>query len=58
LPIIGVDPEKVLIKKAFAGAHLDYVLPEEFEDRQIRVLSSALKDKFKKILAEVSPSEP
>jgi len=53
---MGLDPEKVLVKEAFAEPRRAYVSPDEFENRQIRVLSSAIKEKLKQeILAEVQP---
>ena len=51
---MGLDPEKVLVKDAFAEPHRVCVSPGEFENRQVQILTSAGKDKLKEeILAEV-----
>lgn len=53
---IGVDPEKALVREAFAEPHRVCVTPEDFENRQVQTLSSAIKENIKQeILAEVQP---
>ena len=55
---MGLDPEKVLVKDAFAEPHRAYVSQEELESHQIQVLGSAIKEKLKQeILAEFLPPE-
>lgn len=57
---MGLDPEKVLVKDAFVDTHRVYIPPEEFENHQIQVLTSAGKDKLMKdIIAKMqSPKSP
>lgn len=55
---MGIDPEKALIRKAFAEPHRACVSPEDIEDLQIQALSSAIKEKLKEeILSEFSTTE-
>jgi len=57
---IGVDPEKALVREAFAEPHRVCIMPDDLENRQIQTLSSAIKDKLKEeILAEFQfPESP
>jgi hypothetical protein len=46
----GMDPEEVLTKKTLAKPHRVYVGPRDWEEDQVRALSTALKDMMKKEL--------
>lgn len=50
---MGIDPEKALVRGAFAEPHRVCITPEDIEGRQIQTLSSAIKEKLKEeIMAE------
>ncbi|MCX6660431.1 MAG: hypothetical protein NTX81_08675 [Candidatus Bathyarchaeota archaeon] len=46
----GLDPEKVLVREAFAEPHRVYVSAAEREDHEIRLLSRELKETLRKEL--------
>lgn len=53
---LGGNPEKALLEKAFAEPHRVSVVGESEEERQMAVLSSAIRDAIKEeILAELPP---
>ncbi len=53
---LGFDPAKILAKEAFAEPHRVYVSPQEFENHQAQVLSSAIKEGIKQeIIGEILP---
>jgi site-specific recombinase XerD len=54
----GLDPDKVIMWDAFAEPHRTFVSPEDLENHQIRVLSSALKEQIKReIVTELQSTE-
>jgi site-specific recombinase XerD len=48
----GMDPDKVLVKEAFAEPHRVFVLPQDREEDQVKILSRALKEAMRKELLD------
>jgi len=56
---LGLDPEKFILEGSFAEPHRAFVSPGEMENRQIQILSSAIKEKIKQeVLAELPNLSP
>ncbi len=49
----GMDPNKVVVKEAFAEPHRVFVSPYDREENQMKVLSNALKEMMRKELGSV-----
>ncbi|MEW6222510.1 MAG: hypothetical protein AB1476_04250 [Candidatus Hadarchaeota archaeon] len=50
---LGVDPERVILEEAIAEPHRVLVVGDSEEERQMAILSSAIKEALKKeILGE------
>jgi len=55
----GLDPDKVIMWDALAEPHRAFVSPEDTEDRQIRALSSAVRESIKReVMDELSLESP
>lgn len=51
----GMDPDKVLVRGAFAEPHRVFVSPQDREDSQMEMLCKALVEKMRKELKEKNP---
>lgn len=50
---LGIDPEKALVREAFAEPHRVCVTPENLESSKIQTLTSVIKERLKEeILSE------